>query len=115
MGQSEVQVGDVLRVNFPFADKPKLKGRPAVVLARVAYADVVLCQMTTQEQHGQFAVKITMRDFHEGGLGRVSYVRVGEIYTVNTSLVTNKLGTLNTAAMQEVGRALSGLFRGVLQ
>jgi mRNA interferase MazF len=42
--------GDVVIVPFPFSDLTQAKRRPALVVANLRGNDLILCQITSQEQ-----------------------------------------------------------------
>lgn len=48
--------GDVVVVSFPFSDLSNSKRRPALVLAVLEGADVVLCQITSKQTKDRYAI-----------------------------------------------------------
>ncbi|MFV9676807.1 MAG: type II toxin-antitoxin system PemK/MazF family toxin [Methanosarcinales archaeon] len=50
--------GDVVVVPFPFSDLTQAKRRPALVIAELEGADLILCQITSQSIRDRYAVSI---------------------------------------------------------
>ena len=86
--------GVVALVPFPFSDLSHSKYRPAVVLADAGRGDFLLCQVTSNRYADSLALELTDKDFVEGSLQRVSYVRPGKLFTAHQTLVRHRLGAL---------------------
>ena len=90
--------GVVALVPLPFSDLSGAKARPVVVLADAGRGDFLLCQVTSNRYSDALAFELTARDFEEGTLRRVSYVRPGKLFTAHESLLRPRLGTLRPEA-----------------
>jgi hypothetical protein len=66
--------GDVVVVPFPFSDLRNAKRRPALVLAKLAGDDLILCQITSQTARDDSSTMVRCawiwRILPLGGLGR---------------------------------------------
>ena len=50
--------GDVVVVPFPFSDLSQAKRRPALVVAELKGADLILCQITSQNIQDVYAIPL---------------------------------------------------------
>ncbi len=105
-------IGTVVLINFPFADLKTYKKRPAVVAASGSLGTVILCQITSRHIPGVPGIKLTPKDFSEGGLPPVSYVRPDKLFTVDASVLKNSLGKLHPLATRKIRREVTKLFIG---
>ncbi len=93
--------GDVVSVEFPFADGVGVKDRPALVLAGPSlHGDYTVVMISSEKQDD--GVPITHGDFASGSLASASHVRVRKLYTLAKSLVVTKRGTLKPTALGKV-------------
>jgi mRNA interferase MazF len=98
--------GSVVLVRFPFSDLSQSKLRPAVVVADCGRGDWLLCQITSNAFADPRAVTLTNENFREGTLNRVSYVRIGKLFTASSSLITRRVGLLQASYFEEVRSAI---------
>lgn len=91
--------GDIVVVPFPFSNLSTSKRRPALVLIALPGPDIVLCQITSKRWVDEYSFELNAEDFTQGGLERVSHVRVTRIFTAEKSIVLRKVGKLNTEKM----------------
>lgn len=96
-----VSVGSVVFVRFPFSDLSGVKKRPALVLARLAKNDLILCQITSRSYADLDAVELRQESFCEGRLISLSFIRPGKIFTANLSIVESCVARIR----QEVHQA----------
>ncbi|MBF0609749.1 MAG: type II toxin-antitoxin system PemK/MazF family toxin [Magnetococcales bacterium] len=94
--------GQVVLLPFPFSDLSRSKYRPAVILANVGRGDWVLCQITSNPYADARAVELTLDDFTNGGLQRVSYARPGKLFTAHEALFARVAGQLTNTAYDTV-------------
>ncbi len=101
--------GDIVLVRFPFTDLSGDKRRPALVVSkRENNGDIVLCFITSVARSGPGAVSI--RPDTATGLKQPSVVRFDKIATLNTSLVTGRIGTAPAAWLLKHGTDFHGVF-----
>ena len=103
--------GTVVLVRFPFTDLSQTKLRPAVVLADAGRNDWILCQVTSNPYGDPRAIEIADKDFSSGSLRRTSYVRVGKLFTANSSLIAATVGNLKSESFEPIIDAVVGVFR----
>jgi mRNA interferase MazF len=101
--------GDVVIIPFPFSDLTGSKKRPALVLADLPGNDIILCQVTSQNNNDPNAIMITQADFSTGGLQITSYVRPARIFTADKSIIVRKTGTVGAIVITKVKQTLSKL------
>jgi len=94
--------GDVVVLPFPFSDLSASKRRPAIVAALGEYGDVILCQITSTPKKGAQTVELRDKDFQEGKLRIMSYVRPRKIFTADLGLILYRAGKINKEKIKEV-------------
>jgi len=104
-------IGDVVLIPFPYSDLSQAKRRPALVIADVGIGDFVLCQITSKSYADRLAIPLSESDFAEGGLKRESFVRIGKLFTANSSIISGVAGRLNRVKMSEVLDVLVEILR----
>ena len=92
-------IGDVVLIPIPYSDLSQAKRRPALVIADVGIGDFVLCQITGKAYADRLAIPLSESDFAEGGLKRESFVRIGKLFTANSSIISGVAGRLNPVKM----------------
>lgn len=83
---AEIRPGSVVAIPFPYSNLKKAKLRPALVLAKIKYGDLVVCQITSKPYSNNEAIKLEATDIEEGGLPVVSYVRPDKLMTLHKSI-----------------------------
>jgi mRNA interferase MazF len=104
-------IGDVVLIPFSYSDLSQAKRRPALIIADVGMGDFVLCQITSRSYADRLAIPLLEGDFAEGGLKRESFVRIGKLFTANTSIINGVAGRLNRVKMSEVLDVLVDILR----
>lgn len=99
-------VGAIVLIPFPFSDLTQTKVRPAVCLAKAGRGDWILCQITSNPYGDPLALPLTSDDFASGGLHITSFARAAKLFTAHESLLIRSLGTLNSAAIERMLRAV---------
>ncbi len=115
MGQSTVskatlRVGTVVLVTFPFSNLKGQKVRPALVLAKVEFGNLILCQITSKSYTSKTAIRIESDDFSKGKLPVTSFVRPDKLFTADTTIIKNAVGQLNPAIKHKILQSISKLF-----
>ena len=87
-------VGNVVLVNFPFSNLKGQKVRPALVLAKVEFGNLILCQITSRPYSSKSAIRIEPSDFAEGNLPVISFVRPDKLFTADTAIIRGVAGNL---------------------
>lgn len=104
-------VGSVVLVKFPFSNLKGQKVRPALVLANVEFENLILCQITSRPYTSKTAICLKSKDFREGGLPVISYVRPDKLFTADTSIIRDKaVGTLNPKIKNIILQSVRKLF-----
>ncbi|MGA9381130.1 MAG: type II toxin-antitoxin system PemK/MazF family toxin [Phormidium sp.] len=110
-----LQKGDIVLVQFPFADLSQTKLRPAVVLSVISNPDeVTLCFISSQNVANlspeEFAMNSSDQEFQETGLRVSSKVRVTRIVTLESRLLLRRLGKLGNQQMQQLNTIMIQAF-----
>lgn len=103
-------VGDVVFVTFPFSDLKGQKVRPALVLANVEFDNLILCQITSKPYTSKIAICIKSKDFAEGSLPVVSFVRPDKLFTADITIIKNNIGQLTPRVTNKILQGVRGLF-----
>ena len=85
--------GDLVAVEFPFADLQTLKRRPGLVLAGGG-EDLLVARVTTHPPRDNNDVALI--HWAEAGLPRASTVRLVKLATIDQRLVHHKIGRLRS-------------------
>ncbi len=101
----------VVLVTFPFSDLSQTKMRPAVVLAYAGRDDWILAQVTSKPYGDDRAIMIDDKDFEQGSLQRISFVRLGKLFTANRKLIVSPVGKLAEEPFIKIIEAVVKLLR----
>ena len=94
--------GDVVVVLFPFSDLSNAKKRPAFVVAELSGNDVILCQITSQALHDEYAISLKSNDFSEGTLNQDSNIRPNRLFTADQRIIEYRVGKASSEKSGEV-------------
>ncbi len=72
--------GEIVVVPFPGTDSDKR--RPALVIADLPGADLILCQITSRAHWDSFAVPLDKSDCERGQLDQPCFIRPQRLFTV---------------------------------
>ena len=108
MGQPSV--GTVVVIRFPFSDLKGSKLRPALVVAKAEFDNLILCQITSKPYSSKIAVPIEKKDFQSGQLPLTSYVRPDKIFTADQSIISTTVGDLKPAVLKNILHNVTALF-----
>ena len=103
-------VGDIVVVAFPFSDLKKQKMRPALVVAKAEFSNLILCQITSKPYSSKIAIPIENNNFASGSLPVASYVRPDKIFTADPSIIKGKSGSLNELTTKRILVEIRQLF-----
>ncbi|MEY3825386.1 MAG: hypothetical protein RLZZ148_198 [Cyanobacteriota bacterium] len=111
-----IKKGDIVLVPFPFTDLSTTKIRPAVVLwVDSVGTDITVCFISSQNINNitseEFIIEITDSEFSQTGLRVTSKVRVSRVATIESSLITKKLGKLETNLQERLDSSLRNTFQ----
>jgi mRNA interferase MazF len=84
--------GSVVVIPFPFSDLSLAKRRPALVLANLSGADILLCQITSHYSAEKHVVSLKTTDFITGTLPVNSYIRPTRIFTADKNIILRTMG-----------------------
>ncbi len=98
--------GDVVVLPFPFSDLSANKRRPAAVVTKGEYGDVILCQITSKAKKGTETVELRDKDFREGRLKITSHVRPRKIFTADLGLVLYRACKIKKEKITEIEDAI---------
>lgn len=105
------EVGDVVILPFPFSNLSSKKLRPAVVVAKADFNDLIFCQITSKDRSENGAIKLTLDNFDSGRLSLISYARPDKLFTGDASIIVDAYGKLNDATKQDLLDSIMQLFK----
>lgn len=103
--------GDVVVLPFPFSDLSASKKRPAYVLAKPNDGELILCQITSSLKIDSYSIALSSRDFKIGSIHITSIIKPNRIFTADTAIVLNKIGTLKSEKIKEIDEAVINIIR----
>ena len=106
--------GDVVLVSFPFTDLTATKQRPALIVSPDSVnrlnQDFILAAITSQLPGDEHSVGLSAGDFQHGKLPKESVVRLTKLFTMHSTLIRKKIGTLKSAKMEALLQQLGKIF-----
>lgn len=90
MSINNLNLGDIVLLDFPYTDNSKSKRRPALVIKEFEDSDIIVCRITTKIYNSDYDIKINKSS--DNGLLTDSVIRVHKIATISKSLISQKIG-----------------------
>jgi mRNA interferase MazF len=102
--------GEIVVIPFPGADGSGEKRRPALVIADLPGADLILCQITGRAHWDSFAVPLDNSDCEHGEIGEPCFIRPQRLFTVEQHVILHSVGKVTAAKYDEVFKKTRTLF-----
>src|SRR5216110_3643233 len=102
--------GEIVAVPFPRADGSGEKGRPALVIADLPGADLILCQITSRAHWDAFAVPLDKSDCERGEIDQPCFIRPQRLFMVEQHVILNSVGKVTAEKFDEVFKKARALF-----
>lgn len=105
--------GQIVLFQFPQADNPTGKLRPALVIRRIPgrYEDWLICMISAQvsQEISGFDQLIGTddQDFQDSGLKMPSLIRTGRLAVVNAATLLGKIGRISDLRLAKIKESLS--------
>ncbi|MDR2167945.1 MAG: type II toxin-antitoxin system PemK/MazF family toxin [Clostridiales bacterium] len=80
-------VGEIVVMDFPYADLTGSKRRPALILATLEGRQVLLCKITSRTKLDKYSIPTYKGDFLGGKLAAQSIIRPNMLFTANESVI----------------------------
>jgi mRNA interferase MazF len=100
--------GEIVVILFPRTDSEKR--RPALVIADLPGADLILCQITSRAHSDAFAVPLTNSDFERGELPQPGFIRPQRLFSVEQHVILHSVGKVTAEKFDEVFKRVRALF-----
>ena len=100
--------GEIVIIPFPRTDSGKR--RPALVLADLPGADLILCQITSRAHSDAFAVPLDKTDCERGEIEAPGFIRTQRLFTVEQHVILHSVGKVTAEKFDEVFKRVRGLF-----
>jgi mRNA interferase MazF len=101
--------GEIVVIPFPRND-PSGKSRPAVVIADLPGADLILCQITSRAHSDAYAVPLDKSDYERGGFTQPCFIRPQRLFTVEQHIIARSVGKVTAEKFDEVFKKARSLF-----
>jgi len=105
-------IGDIVRVPFPFTDRTSHKRRPAIVLSTKPFNDShmhLILAMITSAKNSSWPSDIVITDLASTGLQNASVIRF-KIFTLDERLVLGKLGKISKKDGHALKKQMANVF-----
>ena len=102
--------GEIVVIPFPRAGGSGERGRPALVIADLPGADLILCQITTRAHWDAFAVPLDNSDCERGEIGPPCFIRPQRLFTVEQRVCLKSIGKVTAEKFDEVFKRARTLF-----
>lgn len=94
--------GEIVVIRFPRNDPGAEKRRPALVIADLPGADLILCQITSRAHWDSFAVPLDKTDYERGEIGHPCFIRPQRLFTVEQHIILSSIGKVTAEKFDEV-------------
>ena len=101
--------GEIVVIPFPRNDPVAGKHRPALVIADLPGADLILCQITSRAHWDAFAVPLDKSDCERGEIGQPCFIRPQRLFSLEHHIILHSVGKVNAAKFDEVFKKVRGL------
>lgn len=105
-GTSTIEQRDIILIPFPFTDLSATKKRPALVISYTDFnkenQDILVCQITHNVKQRSHSILINNNNLESGNLAVESLIKANKIFTIDKSLIIQKIGKLNSKTYSAV-------------
>ena len=102
--------GEIVVITFPRKDRSGEERRPALVIADLPGADLILCQITSRAHWDAFAVPLDNSDCERGQIGQGSFIRPQRLFTVEQRVCLESVAKVTAQKFDEVFKKARALF-----
>jgi len=99
-GISIIEQRDIILIPFPFTDLSATKKRPALVISYTEFnkknQDILVCQITHNLRQRSHSILINNKNLESGNLAVESLIKASKVFTIDKSLIIQKIGILNS-------------------
>jgi mRNA interferase MazF len=98
--------GDIVGLPYPFSDLSSRKKRPVLILTRADYRGDFMGLAITSVLTEDNSVSIENSDMKDGFMPKKSWIRYDKIFTLSTSTVVRRYGSIKEDVFSEVIKGL---------
>ena len=99
--------GEIVVIPFPRTDSGQR--RPALVIADLPGADLILCQITSRA-HWELSVRLDSSDCERGQIDQPCFIRPQRLFTVEQHVILHSVGKVTAEKFDEVFKKTRTLF-----
>jgi mRNA interferase MazF len=104
-------IGEVVIIAFPYSDLSAFKRRPALIIGKAEYDNLIVCQITSKSSMSKLAVPIKRNDFSKGNLPVDSFARPDKLFTLDSSIVQTHIGFLGKEKLESIRKETRQLLK----
>ena len=108
---SDYRFGDVVLIDFPFADRTAEKRRPGLIVSQDSHGDLLIARISSKLP--EVPTDVALHDWKNEGLNIPSAVRLLKLMTTNEAYVLRKLGRLSVSDRHSVVLAFTGFVQSL--
>lgn len=105
---------DVVVADLPYSNFYQSKRRPVLILAGLPGIDQIACQITSQSTYDGYSIPLNNQDFSSGTLKKPSNIRPNKIFTIDDSIISYKVGEVDSQKMDDVVKRVCQIFSPTL-
>src|SRR6201984_1640574 len=94
--------GEIVVIPFPRNHPAAGTQRPALVIADLPGADLILCQITSRAHWDAFAVPLDKSDCERGEIGHPCFIRPQRLFTVEQHIILSSVAKVTAQKFDEV-------------
>src|SRR5262244_1376829 len=102
--------GEIVVIPFSRSNPAAEQCRPALVIADLPGADLILCQITSRAHWDAFAVPLDTSDCERGGVGQPCFIRPQRLFTIEQRICLRSVGKVTAEKFDEVFKKARALF-----
>lgn len=105
--------GMIVLANFFYSNQQEAKIRPALIVSGNNFnqqQDVIAVSISTQGEAHRFKVLLETHDLTAGNLFKTSYVKCGQMLTLEKRLVSSQIGRITKKKLKEVLEMIRKVF-----
>ena len=104
--------GEIVLFPFPYTDLTNRKLRPCLVLSNEMNQDILLCQITSQNnKEDNFCVALLKKDTKNGSLQINSFIKCNMLFTADKKQIARKICKINKNKYLQVFNKIREIIR----
>ncbi len=101
----KIKQGRIIIVNYPFTCHTQSKVRPALIISNDNYhngEDIICAAISSKQGLEKFEIDLQAKHLIAGTISKASFVKCGNIMTINKKLILQTVASINNNKLKEV-------------